>query len=95
MYCKKAQTPGFEANAPSLLPIRYYPLRIMAAEWISYIEAMRTSIKRHEYSNDKSAHGQNLATLDSDLRSLQIWDRRFMKTTHKLHSVIKFVETRI
>ncbi len=94
-YWKRGLPPGFRIDAPSLIPLSYYPLRIMAGEWVNYIEAMRQSIKRHEYSTDRSAHGRDLATLDSDLLSLQIWGRRCMQTRHKLGAVIFALQTQM
>lgn len=107
IYWKRKLPPEFDANSPSLLPFCYYPLRIAAAEGVSCIECMRQSIELHEYSTDRpkpdsesrpqsqSAHGQELAALDSDLHSLHVWGRHNMQATHKLHSVIKFIEVRI
>lgn len=84
---------GFDVKRPTLISLSYYPLKIIAAEWIMYSEVMFYSRKQHEYApNSVPAALKHVALLNTDLSSLQTWARRSMATSHKLHDVIRFLK---
>ena len=96
-YWMKEKPPSFNILSPDLLSLAYYPLKIVAAEWVCYIEVLRHCIKQYEYSTERSqlpSENQGLTKLDSDLRALQVWGRRCNQTLYKLHSVIKSIRSR-
>jgi Mg2+ and Co2+ transporter CorA len=93
-YWKKERPPGFNSEDPSILSLAYYPLRIVAAEWVSYVEVLSHSIKQFEYSTEASTESEALAKLDLDLCTLEVWGRRSMQTLYKLRSVIRFIQSR-
>ena len=35
---------------PDLLALAYFPLRIVAGEWVKYVAVMSSGIKEYEYS---------------------------------------------
>ena len=90
------QPEGFDVTCPSLFSFSYYPLKIVAAEWMTYLELMYHSIKQYEYSpgNAQPAMGQ-ITLLNADVYALQRWTRRCMATAHKLRYVIDFLEHRV
>ncbi|CAG8981825.1 hypothetical protein HYALB_00013754 [Hymenoscyphus albidus] len=98
-YFQKKRPPGFKSKDPTLLSLAYYPLKITAADWVIYIEARSNIIKQYEYSTEAtpgptSAGQKRLTTIDSDLRALQVWGRRSLKTLSKLRSGLRFLKYR-
>jgi hypothetical protein len=79
-------------NHPTLLSIANYPLKIVAGEWMTYVEAMASTIELYEYSTAITAGTDILSHLDSDLRSLEAWGRRHMQFMTKLRYIIKFLK---
>ena len=92
-YWNIEHPPTFNPVNPTLLSLAYYPLRIIAAEWVTYVETMSHSVKTYEYSIGGPADLRSLSKLDSDLSSLQVWGRRCMQTTHKLNTILRFLRT--
>ena len=93
-YWAEKFPPSFNAKAPTLLSISYYPLKIIAAEWTTHVELMRLSIKQYEYAmDDHSNLPIQLEKLNSDLRNLQGWRHRGMSTQEKIGSVIRFIKS--
>ena len=83
-------------TCPSLLSLSYYPLKIISAEWMTYLELLYHSIKQYEYSpgNAQPAMAQ-IALLNADIYALQQWTRRCMATAHKIRYVIDFLKNRV
>lgn len=73
IYYWRRERPGSSnSEAPTLLSISYYPLKIIAAEWINYVAVMNYNIKRYEYTiEDLPALFQVLDKLNADLQTLQ------------------------
>lgn len=92
-YWKIERPPAFNSLNPTLFSLTYYPLKIIAAEWVIYVEIMSNSVKTYEYSLGMPADLWNLSKLDSDLSSLQVWGRRCMQTTYKLNLILQFLRT--
>lgn len=53
-YWIRERPPTFNPTNPDLLSLAYYPLKIVAAEWVCYVEVLRHRIKQYEYSTEKS-----------------------------------------
>jgi hypothetical protein len=94
LHWSEKRPPSFNVHSPSLLSMTYCPLKIVAAEWVRYVNVLSLCIKHYEYSTGTELGTEVLAKLDSDLRDLQAWVRRCMQTVQKLQSVINFVELR-
>jgi hypothetical protein len=93
-YWQKARPPAFDSTQPTLLSLAYYPLKISAAEWVSYVAVMSNSIKQYEYTTEAPHQRDGLRKIDSDLRSLEVWGRRCLQTTSKLRFAIDFLQHR-
>lgn len=75
-----------------MLHISCYPFRIIAAEWVKYVEVMSLSVKQYEYQIDDIPDlVHTLERFDSDLKALQSWRRRTVSTRHKLDNIIQFI----
>ncbi|KAI9690068.1 MAG: hypothetical protein M1820_010046 [Bogoriella megaspora] len=91
-YYWSSSPPQFDSKNPSLMSLSYYPLRIVAAEWVKYIAVMQTSIKQYEYaSKDLPNFMDELNKLHSDLRALQSWRRRTMSSQQKIQAVLRLL----
>lgn len=95
-YWGLEQPQGYNLNSPTLFSMSNYPLRMIAAEWMTYLELMYHSIKQYEYSpnNAVAAIGQ-IAILNADIYALQQWTRRCTATAQKIHYTIDFLRHRM
>lgn len=94
-YWSNGQPHGFNVNDPTLVSLSYYPLKVVAAEWMTYLEVLYHSTKEYEYDSSAiSAPIEKLAVLYTDLYALQKWARRKMASSHKLRYVIGFLKHR-
>jgi hypothetical protein len=85
-YWQQKVPSWFNPDEPTIQALAYYPLQIVAAEWIKYTEVMYDCIKRFEY------HGSQLPTLsqfNTDLRELQSWRRRALRSQEKCAAIIR------
>lgn len=83
---------NFNVDAPTLASISYYPLKIVASEWVNYASVMSFSIREYELSSQKS--GDLIAELEKlnvNLRLLQGWRRRVISTQAKIKRAIRFI----
>ena len=95
-YWGVERPPGFQVYGPTLFSISSYPLRMIAAEWITYLELMCHVIKQYEYSPDIAlAALEQIAILSADIHSLQQWARRSIATANKIRHIIGFLKHRI
>jgi CorA-like Mg2+ transporter protein len=95
-YWKRSIPSCFNPQDPSIHSLAYYPLRIVAAEWVKYVAVMHTSIKHYEYSSNKLPDFlYELEKLNCDLRALQSWRRRSLLSQQKVRSVIRSLKARI
>lgn len=83
---------GFDTINPTIQSLAYYPLRIVAAEWVKYVAVMQYCLKHYEYQNDGTPE---LEKFNTSLRELQSWRRRSMLSQQKIQSVIRFLNGRI
>lgn len=85
--------PMFSASSPTLQALSYYPLRIVAAEWVNYVFVLGMSLREYELSTtligDLTAE---LEKLNITLRILQGWRRRILSTQGKMRRTIRFVK---
>ena len=94
-YWTQQRPQAFDPSAPTLQHLSYYPLKIVAAEWVSYIAVLGLSLREYELST--SLMGNPIAELDSlntNLRILQGWRRRILSTQAKLQRNMRFIRTR-
>lgn len=87
---------GFDTKCPTLFSLSYYPLRIIAAEWLVYLELMYHSMKQSEYSPEtaQATLGQ-IAILNDDIYTLQKWARRRIAAAQKIEYTIEFLRYRL
>ena len=92
-YWRNGQPQGLDLNGPTLISLSQYPLRIIAAEWMVYLELMYHSTKQYEFTPGTIPTAlEQISTLYADLSNLQKWGRRGMATSYKLRYVIDFLE---
>jgi hypothetical protein len=87
-YWKRASPQCFDSADPSIQSLAYYPLRIVAAEWVKYIAVMLHCIKLYEYEGNHL----DLEKFHMDLRELQGWRRRSMVSHQKIRTVIRHLK---
>ena len=93
LHWTREQPSGFTVSDPTLVSLSYHPLRVIAAEWMTYLQVMYHSTKQYEFTPGTiSAALQQIADLYTDLSALQKWARRSMATSYKLRYVISFLE---
>jgi hypothetical protein len=80
---------GFTPENPTLQSLAYYPLRIVAAEWVKYVEVMQHCIKLYQYND---THVPTLDKINHDLRELQGWRLRSLNSQQKVGSVIRKIK---
>lgn len=80
----------FDPKNPTIQSLAYYPLRIIAAEWVKYIAVMNTCLVNHEYRPDK---GSALGKFEMSLRELQSWRRRSIISQRKIQSILSRLES--
>jgi len=79
----------FDQSNPSILSLAWYPLNIVAAEWVKYVEVMRHCVKKYEYQSNQMA---DLDRFNVDLPELQSWQRRIMASQAKIKPLILMLE---
>lgn len=65
----------FDRKDPTIQSLAYYPLRIIAAEWVKYVAVMHECLRGHE---QKDEGDPALTQFDTRLQELQSWRRRIM-----------------
>ncbi|KAM3086319.1 hypothetical protein ACMFMG_000455 [Clarireedia jacksonii] len=93
-YWTKKSPSSFELGSPNLLSVGYYPLKIVAAEWVKYIECLDRNVMLYEYSTTNPVQNQGFTKLDLDLRSMQTWTRRCLQTLTKLNYITMLIDSR-
>ena len=91
-YWERSIPACFDPKNPTIQSLAYYPLRIVAAEWVKYVAVMHYCLKQYEYGNEGTAE---LEKLDRNLRELQSWRRRSMLSQQKIQSVLRLLKARI
>jgi hypothetical protein len=89
-YWQHSVPSWFDPERPTIQSLAYYPLQIVAAEWVKYTQVMHSCIKRFEY------RGSQLPTLcefSSDLQELQSWRRRSIRSQEKCQAIIRRLRT--
>ena len=95
-YWSMKKPQGFNVTCSTLFCLSYCSLKMIVAEWITYLELMYYSIKQYEYSpgNIQPAMEQ-IALLNADIYALQQWVRRCTATAQKVRYVIDFLRHRV
>jgi hypothetical protein len=89
-YWSRSSPACFDPTDPSLQSLAYYPLRIVAAEWVKYVAVMQYCIKQYEYQHDRLPE---LERFNKDLRELQGWRRRSMMSKGKVRSILRLLKS--
>jgi hypothetical protein len=76
----------FDVENPTIQSLAYYPLQIVAAEWVKYVDVMHTCIKHLEYQGSQLP---DLTKFNMDLHELQAWRRRSMRSQEKIQAIIR------
>lgn len=80
------------ANGPTLFYFAHHPLRMVAAEWMNYLESMFHNFKQYEYSpSTVPAALEHIAELPADIYSLRQWLHCSLSTSQKIRYVIRFL----
>jgi hypothetical protein len=94
-YWARSTLPELSRNDPYLLPLCYFPLRIIVGEWMIYLTLLHHSIRHYEYSVDGLEGdvilSQNNKRLGLHLKTLHGWRRRAMASHRKIHAVIQLL----
>jgi hypothetical protein len=72
--------PNFDPANPSIITLGYYPMKIIAAEWMVYTLLMSAYVKFYEYS----FRNPTKRSMEADIVDLQRWRRRGKQSLHKL-----------
>ncbi|KAI1439367.1 hypothetical protein F5Y02DRAFT_426302 [Annulohypoxylon stygium] len=83
LHYYRSLPPNFDPVNPSLMVLSYYPLKIVAAEWMIYVQLMSCYVKFYEYSFGSGEH----RSTEVDIIELQRWRRRSKQSLHKLYLV--------
>ena len=86
-----ASPTSFDPSQPTLQALSYYPLKLVAAEWVSYIAVMSFALKRNEASDVSSDLQADLTKLSLSIKELQGWRRRVLATMEKIRQVIQYI----
>lgn len=83
---------SFDPAGPGLPSLAYYPLKIVAAEWMKYTTIMYRAVKQFEYSTSVTNVREELEKLNKDLRALQKWRRRYMASERKIKAILTMLD---
>lgn len=84
--------PTFNPSSPTLKSFTYFPLKIVAAEWVNYIFVLGMSLREYELATKLDGDlVAELEKLNINLRVLQGWRRRILSTQAKMRRTIRFV----
>ncbi|ORY02295.1 hypothetical protein BCR34DRAFT_605646 [Clohesyomyces aquaticus] len=90
-YWSSDDAKPFEIHSGDLGSLSYYPLQIVAGEWVKYLGVMYRAIKQYEYSTAIKNTKHELDKLNADMGALQRWRRRSMSSTHKIQTVLRML----
>ncbi|RDW75406.1 hypothetical protein BP6252_06548 [Coleophoma cylindrospora] len=82
--------PCFDPANPSMIALSYYPLKVVAAEWMVYVLFMNSCIKFYEY--EYSVRHFEHRSIEADITDLQRWRRRGKQSLLKLQAVELFID---
>ena len=82
----------FDPSQPTLQALSYYPLKIVAVEWISYISVMGFALKNYEASDISNDLQVELDKLSLSIRVLQAWRRRILASMENIRQVIYYIK---
>src|SRR5436190_14404686 len=85
-YLTTERPPNLSLTSPDPSALCYYPLEIVVAEWVDFIEAMEYCVEGSECSAESRS-----AALKSNLRSLLSWRRRSRDMVRVARSTAEFI----
>lgn len=84
----------FQPQAPTLLSLSYYSLKVIIAEWMNFANLMHYAVVNLEYSlEDLSITLSELYGLESHIRELQSWRRRSTDSIYKMRLLARAVDS--
>ena len=89
-YWERSVPNCFDPKDPTIQSLAYYPLRIIAAEWVKYVAVMHECLRGHE---QKDEGDPALKQFDTRLQELQSWRRRTMLSQQKVRSVLRLLRS--
>jgi hypothetical protein len=91
-YWTQKPPPMFSASVPTIQALSYYPLKVVAAEWVNYIAVLGLSLREYELSTSLTGDlVAELEKLNTNLRILQGWRRRILSTQAKMRRNACFI----
>lgn len=75
---------------PTIQSLAYYPLRIIAAEWVKYVAVMHECLRGHEQRDEGDPA---LTHFDTRLQELQSWRRQTMLSQPKVRSILRLLQS--
>ena len=81
----------FDPGRPTVQALSYFPMKVVAAEWVNYIAVMAHSLKQYEAHNLSQDLQAELNRLSANLRTLQTWRRRVLASMEKINHAICYL----
>jgi len=92
-YWTTAGPADFTPETLTLKALSYYPLRLIAAEWVNYLAVMCFSLRDNDPPpTGSTASPKDLDTINSALISISSWPRRVASSTTSLSKSISFIK---
>jgi hypothetical protein len=92
-YWTTAQPADFTPETLTLRALSYYPLRLIAAEWVSYLAVMCFSLRHNDTPpKGSTASPKELDRINSALISISSWPRRVTSSMTSLGKSISFIK---
>jgi hypothetical protein len=92
-YWTTTRPADFTPEKLTLRALSYYPLRLIAAEWVSYLAVMCFSLQHNDTPPAGStASPKDLDRINSALISISSWPRRVASSTTSLAKSISFIK---
>lgn len=83
----------FAQNDLNLKTLSYYPLRLIATEWVNYIEVVRVSLRNNSSPpSNTTASPEDLERIKSAVTSASSWPRRVASSTVSLRRSVLFIK---
>jgi hypothetical protein len=92
-YWTAARSADFTPETLTLRALSYYPLRFIAAEWVSYLAVMCFSLRHNDNPPTGSTSSpKDLDKINSALISISSWPRRVASSITSLGKSISFIK---
>lgn len=92
-YWNIGQPDDFNPGMFSLGAISYFPLRIIAAEWVNYLAVMCFSLRDYDNpGSDENDSAQDLDRINAALSAISSWPRRVASSTTSMNKCTSFIK---